>query len=165
MIGIREASMSGLGVILICTGGVSGSARLNEVIVTTPTELKWVPAEAAPPGATLTVIEGSPKKPGVLTMRMRFPANYVMPPHWHSEVERVTVISGSLNWGVGDVMNRGATRHLPAGSVIVMPARLHHYAWTNEETVFQLNVLGPRTVSYVNPEEDPAHKGTVDSPR
>ena len=39
-----------------------------------------------------------------------------------------------------------------------MPAGMHHYAWTSEDTVFQLNVLGHRTATYVNPADDPLHQ-------
>lgn len=53
------------------------------------------------------------------------------------------------------MFDKANTRLLPAGSVIVMAAGLHHFAWTSEETVFQLNMLGPRTVSYVKPRDDP----------
>lgn len=147
------------GALVILVAAVTVASDLdNKAIVVAPDELKWATAEAAPPGATLTVVEGGLNSLGNLTMRMKFPANYVMPPHWHSEVERVTVISGSLHWGVGDVMDKSKTRTLPAGSIIVMPAGMHHYAWTSEDTVFQLNVLGPRTVTYINPADDPIHK-------
>jgi quercetin dioxygenase-like cupin family protein len=147
----------GVAILAVCTT-TRGSTDINSAIVVVPHDFKWEVAHAAPPGATLTVVEGGTAASGTLTMRMKFPANYEMPPHWHSEVERVTVISGSLNWGVGDKMDRSKTRYLPAGSIIVMPANLHHYAWTSEETVFQLNVLGPRTTTYVNAAEDPARK-------
>jgi hypothetical protein len=36
-----------------------------------------------------------------------------------------------------------------------MPPKMHHFAWTAEETVFQLNVVGPWTVTYLNPADDP----------
>jgi anti-sigma factor ChrR (cupin superfamily) len=34
--------------------------------------------------------------------RLKFPANYKVPPHWHPGIEHITVMSGTLNMGMGD---------------------------------------------------------------
>ncbi|WP_157648219.1 hypothetical protein [Burkholderia ubonensis] len=47
---------------------------------------------------------------------------------------------------------------IPARRMIVMPPRMHHFAWTSEETVVQLNVIGPWEIVYVNPADDPSRK-------
>ena len=33
--------------------------------------------------------------------RLKFPANYKVPPHWHPGIEHITIISGTLNMGIG----------------------------------------------------------------
>jgi hypothetical protein len=44
------------------------------------------------------------------------------------------------------------------GTVLLMPAKMHHFALTKEETIFQLNVTGPWGVTYLNPADDPRNK-------
>jgi len=39
------------------------------------------------------------------TVRLKFPANYGIPAHWHHAVERVTVLSGTFYMGVGDKLD------------------------------------------------------------
>lgn len=53
-----------------------------------------------PRGASMAVIEGSFSKPGPFTVRLRFPANYRIPPHRHPVKVTVTVISGTFNMGL-----------------------------------------------------------------
>ena len=89
------------------------------------------------------------------TMRLKFPANYRIPPHWHPAVERVTVLSGALYMGVGEKFDAGASQALKVGGLAIMPARSPHFAWTREETVIQLHGTGPWGITYLNPDEDP----------
>jgi hypothetical protein len=44
------------------------------------------------------------------------------------------------------------------GTVLIMPPKMHHFAWTAEETIFQLNVTGPWSVTYLDPADDPRSK-------
>jgi hypothetical protein len=34
----------------------------------------------------------------------------------------------------------------------------HHFVWTNEETIGQVHSIGPWSVNYVNPADDPVKK-------
>jgi hypothetical protein len=108
-----------------------------------------------PPGAKLAVIEGPLNEAVPFTFRLQLPANYQIPAHWHAAVERVTVISGTLNMGVGDKLERSKTKPLGPGSMAIMQPKTNHFVWTKEETVVQLNGTGPWTITYVNPAEDP----------
>jgi hypothetical protein len=120
-----------------------------------PGDLKWVDVPSLPPGAKLAVIEGPLNEPVPFTFRLQFPANYQIPAHWHTAVERVTVISGTFNMGVGDKLERSKTKPLGPGSMAIMQPKTNHFAWTKEETIVQLNGTGPWTITYVNPAEDP----------
>src|SRR5512134_1587027 len=71
----------------------------------TPSELKWADVPSLPPGAKIAVIEGSMNEAVPFTVRIRLPANYKLPAHWHPAVERVTVLSGIFNMGVGDELD------------------------------------------------------------
>jgi hypothetical protein len=35
---------------------------------------------------------------------------------------------------------------------------MSHFVWTKEEAIAQINVIGPWTVTYVNPADDPRKK-------
>ena len=125
-------------------------------VFVTPGDLSWQDGPASlPRGAQFAVIEGDPKKEGLFTMRLKLPANYRIPAHWHPADEHVTVISGIFNMGTGDVLDTTNGTALPAGSFAVMPAQMHHFAWTSEATVLQLHGVGPWQINYLNPADDP----------
>ncbi|MBV8856253.1 MAG: cupin domain-containing protein [Acidobacteria bacterium] len=122
----------------------------------TPAEVKWGPGPASlQKGARMVVLEGDPTKEGQFTMRLWLPDGFVVAPHWHTQVEHVTIISGVLNFGMGEKFDRAATRAMPAGSFGYWPVGMRHFAWTKGETVLQLHGRGPWTITYVNPADDP----------
>jgi quercetin dioxygenase-like cupin family protein len=120
-------------------------------------ELKWEDVSAMP-GAKLTVLEGALDKQAPLTFRIKFPANFRIQAHWHPTTEHVTVLSGTLNLGTGDKFEQSKTKALPAGGFAIMPAKMHHFAWTSEETMLQVHANGPWQVNYVNPADAPKKK-------
>jgi len=123
-----------------------------------PNDLTWAPV-ASLPGAQIAVIEGPLDQPGVpFTARIKFAANSKVPPHWHSTTEHVTVMSGVLNMGLGDQLDTGKSQALGPGSVSIMQPGTHHFAWFGEDTVLQLHGIGPWTVTYVNPADDPKNQ-------
>jgi len=126
-------------------------------VMVSPTDIKWGDAPAAlPPGAKFAVIEGNPSTAGALmAFRLKMPANYKIPPHFHPADEHVTVISGTFYMGHGDKVDEKSAKALPAGSFVVMPAREHHFAFTTGETIVQVHAVGPWGISYVNPTDDP----------
>lgn len=121
--------------------------------------IQWAPAPPVlPAGAQIAVLEGDPSAKGMVTMRLRFPANYDIPAHWHSMTERVTVLSGALNVGMGDRLDRQASQKLAPGGFVSLPAKMRHFAWTTSPTVVQINLEGPFDIFYVNPADDPQAK-------
>lgn len=122
-------------------------------------EVKWGsgPASLAP-GAQFAVLEGDPAKEGLFTMRLRLPDGYQIQPHYHSGVEHVTVIAGTFNVGVGETFDKTATKPMPAGTFGYWPPPMRHFAWAQGETILQLHGVGPWTVTYVNPADDPRKK-------
>ena len=124
----------------------------------TPGDLKWADVPSLPPGAKIAMIEGTLSEAAPFTFRLKFPAGYKIPAHWHPATERVTVISGTLNMGAGDKLDEAKTMPVSAGSLVIMPAKTHHFGWTKEETIVQLNGVGPWGVTYVNPADDPRKK-------
>ena len=64
-----------------------------------PNDLKWSDVPSLPTGAKIAVIEGPLNEAVPFTIRLKFPANYRLPAHWHPAVERVTVLSGTFYMG------------------------------------------------------------------
>ncbi len=108
-----------------------------------------------PPGAEIAVLLGSPAEEGPFVIRLKFPADYEVPPHRHPKEEHVTVISGAFGMSTGEMHDRTMAPLLPEGSFVRIPAGEAHFAWTDRETVVQLNGVGPFGVEYVNAEDDP----------
>ena len=123
-----------------------------------PSDLIWTDVPAFPPGAKIAVIEGPMNEAMPFTVRLKLPADFKVPAHWHPAIEHVTVISGTFNVGMGDKLDPTKTQAIPAGGVAIMQAKMNHFAWTKEETILQVHGVGPWAVNYVNPADDPRKK-------
>jgi anti-sigma factor ChrR (cupin superfamily) len=141
-----------------CLAIGTASAQHGTHTITTPEDLKWQDVASLPPGAKLAVIEGRMDRAGPITARLKLPANYRIPPHRHPGLERVTVLSGTVNIGMGEKFDAGATTPMKPGTVLLMSPDMPHFVWTKEETIFQLNVEGPWGVADVDPADDPRKK-------
>jgi quercetin dioxygenase-like cupin family protein len=123
--------------------------------------VKWGPAPPSlPPGAQAAVLLGSPAKEGPFVLRLKFPANYIVPPHRHTKDEFVTIIAGQMTFAAGEKVDRASSNKLPAGSFVHLPAGMPHYAWARAESIVQINGVGPFDVTYVDPTDDPRKKPT-----
>jgi hypothetical protein len=120
-----------------------------------PDDLKWSDVPSLPPGAKIAVIEGPLNEAVPFTFRIKLPANYRIPAHWYPTIEQVTVISGVFYMGVGDRLDTEKSTALTPGAMMTMQPRTHHFGWTKEETIVQLNGIGPWGITYVNPDDDP----------
>lgn len=117
--------------------------------------LKWTPVASLPRGALISVIEGPMNEAVPFTVRLKFPANYQIPPHTHPAVERVTVLAGTFHMGMGAKFDRATTQPLNPGDMMIMRPGTQHFAWTQGEVVVQLHGTGPWGITYVNPADDP----------
>ena len=134
----------------------AGGAAPAEMGLYSPAEVKWKDGPASlPAGARFAVLEGDPSKEGPFVMRLWLPDGFRIPPHWHPKVERVTVVSGTFNLGMGEKFDQSATREMTAGTFGYWPAGMRHFAWAKGETVLQLHGTGPWAINYVNPADDP----------
>jgi len=123
-----------------------------------PANIQWKPAESLPPGAMVAILDGDPSKEGFFTMRLKMPDGYKVPPHWHTRQERVTVLQGTLNLAHGGDFDPKETKALTAGTYSSMPPKMTHFAFMTGETILQLSTMGPWTITYVHPEDDPRMK-------
>jgi quercetin dioxygenase-like cupin family protein len=129
-------------------------------VVLTPGAIKWQPFPPGGPGAKLAVLSGDPEKPGPFVIRIRQPAGALTPPHWHPTDEHVTVIKGTLFFGMGEKFHKRAAHESPAGSYLVLPAKMPHFSWVSKkgEGIVQVHGTGPFQVVFVNPADDPRNK-------
>jgi hypothetical protein len=119
--------------------------------------VKWGPAPPMlPAGAKFAVIDGDPAAKGLVTLRLRMPPGYKIPPHWHPTDEHVTVPSGELSIGMGDALDTEHGTMLKAGGYAVAPANMHYYAWTKTGATIQVHMNGPFAITYVNSADDPS---------
>jgi quercetin dioxygenase-like cupin family protein len=141
-------------VLMMCTGAAAVAA--DSPIVSSSKDVKWGPAPPIlPKGAMMAVMAGDPGTAGLVAVRLKMPAGYKIPAHWHPTDEQVTVLSGTLALGMGDKLDETKGVTLRAGGFGVAPAHMNHYAWTKTGAVVQINLMGPFALTYVNPADDP----------
>lgn len=131
-------------------------AAKSEHVMFSGADLKWSDAPPSlPAGGKVAVLEGDPAKEGPFTIRLQMPAGYKIPAHTHPTAEHVTVISGTLNLGMGPKFDEATIKEMPAGAYAVMPAGMQHFAGSKSGCVVQVHGTGPFQVVYVNPADDP----------
>jgi quercetin dioxygenase-like cupin family protein len=125
-----------------------------------PDSITWqpVPRDWAdgppPPGFTLgqseiAIIQGDPTKEGApFVIRFRSTPGTQLPPHWHPIDENITVLSGVWCVGIGDKFDEHACRDMPAGSYILMPKGMHHFA-VAKGNIVQVHGIGPFKIHWV----------------
>jgi quercetin dioxygenase-like cupin family protein len=120
-------------------------------------DIKWGAAPSSlPKGAKIAVLNGDPGKPGQFTVRLQMPAGYKIAPHWHSQDENLTLISGVMYLGMGEKTDAAKATVLKAGAYHYLPAKTNHYAFTKgQATVIQVSGEGPFDINWVNPADDP----------
>jgi anti-sigma factor ChrR (cupin superfamily) len=144
----------------LTAAGAAAAAEMHQIV--TPESIKWQAAPPGlPPGSSIAVLSGDPSKGGVFILRAKLPAGYTIPPHWHSAIENVTVLSGALHMGMGDTFNRAKAHVISAGAFVSLPEKSRHYVWTDAETIIQVTATGPFDINYVNPKDDPRTGATA----
>jgi quercetin dioxygenase-like cupin family protein len=133
-----------------------GAEKANEAIFTDPAKIEWQDAPPSlPKGAKIAVLSGDPGKEGPFVLRLRAPAGYKVPPHWHTSAEYLTIISGSFHFGNGDKVDKADEHLLKTGAFHYLPAKAHHYVYTKETSIVQVQSNGPFDITYVNEADDP----------
>ena len=126
-------------------------------------DLNWVNAPASlPAGAKLAMVQGDLAKPGTLVFRLKLPAGYQLKPQSSPAIDRIMVISGALYLGSGEKFDNARTIPLYTGYGH-WPNNGPYFAFTKEETVVEIEGVGPWAVNYVNPTDDPMKTRRVSS--
>jgi quercetin dioxygenase-like cupin family protein len=126
-------------------------------VVLQAAQMTWGDGPAfLPKGVKIAVLSGDPAATGTFVLRLKAPANGVIPMHWHPADEHVTVIEGDLTVSTDD---GAAPQALDAGGYALMPARMHHQVRTQGGAVVQVSGTGPFAITYVDPATDPRNAG------
>jgi len=137
----------------------AGAIAQSQHVMAGLNDAKWGPSPPLiPPGAQIAVLSGDPMKAAPYTVRFKFPANYAIPAHSHPTDENVVIVSGELNMGMGDKLDRTKTTPLAPGGYCLIPAHSNHFVYTKGETTIVLYGVGPVDFKYVNPSDDPRNK-------
>ena len=136
---------------LLLAGSTSAQAR----------PMKWMDVAGAglPAGAQMAVLSGNPGKEGMFKIQIKMPANYAVPPHHHPTDEVVRVRSGTLNYGMGDKMDKGNAGQLTDPKThVTMQSGMNHWVFTTEPTLVEVSAMGPFAITYANAADDPRTK-------
>lgn len=127
-------------------------AIATQAAIVTAAEMQWREGPPTlPAGAQMAVLDGDPRKEGPFTIRLKMPAGYKIPPHTHPTAERVTVISGAVQLGIGRKFEDNAGRELKAGDFAVVPPRVPHFAAALSDAVLQIHSEGPFERTFIEP--------------
>jgi len=130
-----------------------GQAVFRSVL---PEDIDWEPFAAFPPSARLAVVVGHPSEPGPYVVRVKVPSGVKLMPHRHQEDRIYTVMSGVFYIGLGEQFDETGLEAYPPGSVIVLPGDTPHFHWAKSgEYVTQVMAIGPISLEYLNPQDDP----------
>jgi hypothetical protein len=152
----RSAAALAIVLALGATSDVRASGAHDGHVSIEPDKIEWRDGPGSlPPGARFAVLTGDPSKAEPITLRLKLPAGYTVPPHTHPAIEHITVLEGRFHIAAGETLDKSEGMSFPAGGFVVMPAGQPHYAWVEEGTVVQLHSNGPWGITYLDPADDP----------
>lgn len=127
---------------MICCLTMTAYASESIKIVSDNNKLQWL--EMPNSAGKYAVIAGNPEKEEMFVVRVKFPPNYSIAPHYHQHYEYDTVIAGSCNIASGDDLTKANGRLVKAGSFVSIPPNMVHRGWTGSEgAIIQLSGIGP----------------------
>ena len=145
--------------LLAAVASTSSATAQTATTLLSPEALTWTKNPALPKGFESVTLLGDPTKAGeMVVQRIKLPAHALVPPHTHPFAETVTVISGTVGFGMGNKVDK-AGKMLPPGGLYAHPAKDPHYVWTGDEgAIVQIQFIAPGGIDYINPADDPRKK-------
>ena len=119
-----------------------------------------------PMSQDVEVLYGDPEVPDKpFVIRIRELAGGVIPPHKHPVDEHITVLQGTLYFGVGDDFDRSKVTELKAGSYAFIPKGSTMFGFTPEAAVVQVHGIGPFHIHWRAGKEWRTGLTTLDDPK
>ena len=90
------------------------------------------------------LLYGDPAVAGApFVMRIRELPGGVIPPHRHPVDEHITVVQGTLFFGIGEVFNKSLTTELKTGGYVFIPKGTTMFGFTPDAAFVQVHGVGP----------------------
>jgi quercetin dioxygenase-like cupin family protein len=118
----------------------------EDLLFADPAGAGWIDGEQGglPKGAQVALIGQDPVSTG-LTMYLKAPKGWRMPPHWHTHTEYGVLLSGKATLTID-----GKPRALVVGSYVVIPGKTHHELTCDAgECLFLQRRSGPLDINWV----------------
>lgn len=117
----------------------------------TPPETRKAPSGEAPRliplgsmSGDVEILYGDPEAPDKpFVMRIRELAGGAIPPHRHPVDEHITVVQGTVWFGVGDEYARSEMKKLEAGAYAFIPRGTTMFGYTPDAAIVQVHGVGP----------------------
>lgn len=110
----------------------------------TPEAMQWGGTRTAlPANGLIAVLSGNPDLTKPYALRVKVPDGIAEGPHWHGTDVQITVLQGTLLFGVGSAFDETKLQKLGPGSFVNIPAGLRHFEASHGETVYQMQGTGP----------------------
>jgi quercetin dioxygenase-like cupin family protein len=124
-----------LSVILVALVGALGQAKETR-------QYRIIPIKDM--SQDVEILYGDPEKVGEpFVIRIRELAGGIIPPHRHPVDENITVVKGTLYFGVGDKFDRATMKKMTAGSYAFIPKGSTMFGYTPEAAIVQVHGVGP----------------------
>jgi quercetin dioxygenase-like cupin family protein len=120
---------------LIALIGASGQSK-------EPSRYRIIPIKAM--SQDVEVLYGDPEKVGQpFVIRIRELPGGIIPPHRHPVDENITVVKGTLYFGVGEKFDRAAMKEMKVGSYAFIPKGRTMFGYTPDAAIVQVHGVGP----------------------
>ena len=140
-----------LALILLGNVACSGRSQHNSANGGSPqTDSAQWQASTTLPGAFRRDLVGNPRQTGPYKYHLKLPAGARPPVHKHASDVHIKVLSGSMFIILGEPLDPSRVQRLTVGSVFVFPAHTWHDEWWDEETVLEVEGVGPLETTYKN---------------
>lgn len=134
---MKSMSRVTLTALIILVAAAAGSAQQKE-----PRRHRITPLK--PMTEDVEVLYGDPEAVGEpFVMRIRELPGGIIPPHKHPVDEHITVLQGTLFFGVGEKYDRAAMKEMKTGSYAFIPKGSTMFGFTPEAAIVQVHGVGP----------------------
>ena len=134
---LMKATPTALAFLMILLASVAGVSQSNEAL-----RHRIIPIR--PMSQDVEILYGDPEKVGEpFVMRIRELPGGIIPPHKHPVDEHITVLQGTLYFGVGEKFSRASMKELKAGGYAFIPKGSTMFGYTPEAAIVQVHGVGP----------------------
>jgi quercetin dioxygenase-like cupin family protein len=97
-----------------------------------------------PMAQDVEILYGDPEKAGeFFVMRIRELPGTIIPPHKHPVDEHITVVQGTIYFGVGEKFDRAAMREIKTGGYAFIPKGSTMFGYIPDGAIVQVHGTGP----------------------